>query len=52
MLGLLETGLTNKEIARALDLRLSTVKNHVHQVLAKYGVSHRTDVVRGTASRR
>lgn len=44
VLCLLENGLTNKEIARALDLQLSTVKNHVHSVLAKYGATGRADV--------
>ena len=47
VLCLLESGLTNKEIARALDLQLSTVKNHVHNVLAKYGAAGRGDVGRG-----
>jgi two-component system, NarL family, nitrate/nitrite response regulator NarL len=42
---LLESGMTNKEIARALDLRLSTVKNHMHNVLSKYGASGRGEVV-------
>lgn len=46
VLTLLEEGLTNRQIARALDLQLSTVKNHVHQVLAKYGVAGRGDVIR------
>jgi two-component system, NarL family, nitrate/nitrite response regulator NarL len=50
VLCLLESGLTNKEIARALDLQLSTVKNHVHNVLAKYGAAGRGDV--GVASTR
>ena len=44
VLCLLESGLTNKEIARALDLQLSTVKNHVHNVLAKCGAAGRGDV--------
>jgi two-component system, NarL family, nitrate/nitrite response regulator NarL len=51
VLHLLESGLTNKEIARALDLRLSTVKNHVHHVLTKYGVARRADVVRAASTR-
>lgn len=50
VLCLLESGLTNKEIARALDLQLSTVKNHVHNVLAKCGAAGRGDV--GVASAR
>jgi two-component system nitrate/nitrite response regulator NarL len=50
VLRLLKTGLTNKEIARALDLRLSTVKNHVHNVLSKHGVARRADVIRAGSS--
>lgn len=45
VLRLLETGLTNKEIARALDIKLSTVKNHVHNLLAKFGAHGRADIV-------
>jgi two-component system, NarL family, nitrate/nitrite response regulator NarL len=44
---LLASGMANKEIARALDLRLSTVKNHVHNVLTKYGAQGRADVMVG-----
>jgi DNA-binding NarL/FixJ family response regulator len=44
VLCLLESGLTNKEIAQALDLQLSTVKNHVHNVLSKYGATGRAEV--------
>lgn len=46
VLRLLESGMTNKQIARSLDLRLSTVKNHVHNILAKLGASGRTDLAR------
>ena len=42
---LLENGMTNRQIARALDLEVSTVKNHVHNVLAKCGVAGRGEVV-------
>ena len=49
VLCLIESGLTNKEIARALDLQLSTVKNHVHNVLAKYGAAGRADVAVASA---
>jgi two-component system nitrate/nitrite response regulator NarL len=49
VLCLLESGLTNREIARALDLQLSTVKNHVHNVLAKYGAAGRGDVAVASA---
>jgi two-component system, NarL family, nitrate/nitrite response regulator NarL len=44
VLRLLETDMSNKEIARALDLQLSTVKNHVHNVLTKLGASGRRDI--------
>jgi two-component system, NarL family, nitrate/nitrite response regulator NarL len=44
VLVLLQAGMTNKEIARALDLRLSTVKNHVHNVLTKHGATGRGQV--------
>jgi two-component system nitrate/nitrite response regulator NarL len=50
VLSLLEAGMTNKEIARALDLQLSTVKNHVHSLLAKSGARGRSAV--GSALRR
>lgn len=44
VLRLLNTGMSNKQIARSLDLQLSTVKNHVHSVLAKFGVGGRAEV--------
>ncbi|MDQ4054016.1 MAG: response regulator transcription factor [Actinomycetota bacterium] len=50
VLRLLEGGLSNKEIARALDLQLSTVKNHVHNLLAKFGASGRAEVLGVLAS--
>jgi DNA-binding NarL/FixJ family response regulator len=37
-------GLSNKEIARDLDMSLSTVKFHVSNLIAKLGVSSRTEV--------
>jgi DNA-binding NarL/FixJ family response regulator len=46
VLRLLADGLSNKEIGRALKIRLPTVKNHVHHVLAKLGVSRRRDAAR------
>jgi DNA-binding NarL/FixJ family response regulator len=39
--GLLDQGLTNKEIAGRLFLSISTVKNHVHNILEKLGASTR-----------
>lgn len=44
VLRLLETEMSNKEIARALDLQLSTVKNHVHNVLVKLGATGRAEI--------
>jgi len=37
--------MTNREISRALDIQVSTVKNHVHNLLAKFGASGLTEVV-------
>ncbi len=37
-------GLSNKEIARALKISVSTTKNHVHNILAKLGLRRRTQV--------
>lgn len=37
----LELGRTNKEISAALGIEVATVKNHVHKVLSKLGVSTR-----------
>lgn len=42
VLRLMAQGLTNREIARALTLSASTIKNHVEHILAKLGVSDRT----------
>ena len=45
VLRLMAGGLSNKEIAAALDLSEGTVKNHVSVVLAKFGVTDRTRAV-------
>lgn len=37
-------GLSNKQIARRLRIRLATVKNHVHNILEKLDVSRRTQI--------
>ena len=42
--GLIGAGLSNKEIAAMLNIELATVKNHVHHILAKLGVTRRSDV--------
>ncbi len=41
ILGLVERGMSNKEIARQLRVKVPTVKNHVHNILGKLGVSRR-----------
>ena len=43
-------GLSNKEIARVLNLSVSTVKHHVHNVLEKMHVSRRADAMRKVRS--
>lgn len=57
--GLLERGLSNKEIGGRLHIEVSTVKSHVHRILQKLRVGRRGDAVaclqgrarRGTAAR-
>ena len=41
ILRMLEMGLSNRDIARQLSIAVHTVKNHVHSVLRKLGVSTR-----------
>jgi len=41
---LLERSLSNKEIARRLEIGAPTVKNHVHNILEKLGVHSRAEV--------
>lgn len=41
ILGRIDAGQSNKEIARQLNLKLSTVKNHVHRILKKLNVGRR-----------
>ncbi|MER5225484.1 response regulator transcription factor [Streptomyces flaveus] len=45
VLGLIERGLSNKEVGRALCIQLATVKNHVHNILEKLQVTRRADAV-------
>lgn len=40
----LESGMSNKEIARALKLSEATIKIHVRNLMRKYGVGNRTQV--------
>ncbi len=42
---LLASDLTNKEIARQLNIQISTVKNHVHNVFEKLHVHSRRDAI-------
>jgi DNA-binding NarL/FixJ family response regulator len=39
--GLIEQGLSNKQIAQRLSIEVATVKNHVHSILDKLGVEGR-----------
>jgi two-component system nitrate/nitrite response regulator NarL len=41
---LIADGLSNKQIATRLSIERSTVKNHVHNILSKLGLSHRNEV--------
>lgn len=43
ILDLIDQGMSNKEIARQLTIELSTVKNHVHNILEKLQVSRRAE---------
>lgn len=45
-------GLTNKEIARALDIGPGTVKTHVEKLIAKLGAADRTQAAVFAASTR
>ena len=51
VLRLLAQGLTNKEIALALQISEHTVKFHVSSIYSKLGVSNRTEAVRKGARR-
>jgi DNA-binding NarL/FixJ family response regulator len=42
---MMRQGLSNKVISRRLGIELSTVKNHVHSILAKLGVHRRAEAV-------
>jgi DNA-binding NarL/FixJ family response regulator len=41
---LIESGMTNKEIAIQLNLSEQTVKNHIHRILRKVGVEDRLSI--------
>ncbi|WP_167604419.1 LuxR C-terminal-related transcriptional regulator [Micromonospora auratinigra] len=54
ILGLIDEGMSNKEIARKLNIEIRTVKNHVHNLLEKLEVSRRGEaaaLVRGVRRR-
>jgi two-component system, NarL family, nitrate/nitrite response regulator NarL len=44
VVGLIEQGLSNKEIAAQLSIAVTTVKNHVHSILEKLKVHRRGEV--------
>lgn len=44
--GLLARGMSNKQIARSLGIAVSTVKNHVHNILSKLDLQRRGQVAR------
>jgi DNA-binding NarL/FixJ family response regulator len=45
ILGQIDRGLSNKEIARLLGISAATVKNHVHQLLGKLSVRRRAQAL-------
>ena len=45
VLGIMKLGLSNREIAADLVISLGTAKNHVEHIMAKLGVSDRTQAV-------
>lgn len=45
LVGLIQQGLTNKEMANRLNLSEQTVKNHVHRMLRKLGAPDRLSIV-------
>lgn len=52
ILQLLEQGLSNHEIAELLSIEVGTVKNHVHNILEKLGVSNRKQAAEQIAEER
>ena len=55
IMGLIDEGLSNKEIAKRLRIEVATVKNHVHNILEKLQVHRRGEAaarVRGGMPRR
>jgi two-component system nitrate/nitrite response regulator NarL len=48
---LIDRGLSNKEIASALHIEVTTVKNHVHHILEKLQVVGRAEAVSAARAR-
>jgi DNA-binding NarL/FixJ family response regulator len=46
IIGLINEGLSNKEIARRLDVGVATTKTHVHNALVKLGLGRRSQAAR------
>jgi len=51
IVALLEQDLSNKEIAVRLGIEVATVKNHVHNVLGKLGLTRRSELLKTTRRR-
>ena len=51
ILRLIDEGLSNKQIGSALQIQVATVKNHVHNIIAKLGVSNRAAAAAAVRSR-
>jgi two-component system, NarL family, nitrate/nitrite response regulator NarL len=49
VLHLVRQGQSNKQIARELDIEIATVKNHVHQLLQRLHVHHRSEAAASVA---
>ena len=43
--GLINAGMSNKEIARQLNVGVATIKSHVHNLLAKLAIQRRGQIV-------
>jgi two-component system nitrate/nitrite response regulator NarL len=52
VLALIDLGLSNREIAQRLYIELSTVKNHVHNILEKLGARRRSEAAAYAHGRR
>ena len=51
VVALIDAGLSNKQIAARLSIQLSTVKNHVHNILEKLDVPARDDAAAAVRAR-